>query len=324
MKKFLSYIAIFFAVAALLLFIYGQFCEKFFLERKYFPTESRRSWAMKQYKGQYDYAVLGSSRAEGAFDMKLLDSITQKNGINISSNGSGFVDNFLVLHKFLENKNTIKTLYLQVDNYSLDPEGNFSNAFHVFNFLPFWKDSIYQNAILHYLPKKDQILFKNFPWMRFYVYNKYFSPFEVSRRILMSRRKEKKRADQLLISTTIKPEKVGDSSRFFFKNNTNRFRVNQFDVEYMEKIFSLAKENNIEIKCFTAPDFYAQKSRFSNYAETEKILLHILDKNKINYYPSNFTDVESSDLIYFKDPEHLNRYGVRLHTTRFSQIITNK
>ena len=57
--------------------------------------------------------------------------------------------------------------------------------------------------------------------------------------------------------------------------------VNPFDVEYMEKIFSLAKEHNIEIKCFTAPDFYAQKSRFSNYTETEKILLRILDKNKV-------------------------------------------
>ncbi len=324
MKKFLSYIAIFFAVAALLLFLYGQFCEKFFLERKYFPNESRRAWAMKQYNGQYDYAVLGSSRAEGAFDMILLDSISQKKGINISSNGSGFVDNFLVLHKFLDNKNTIKTLYLQVDNYSLDPEGNFSNAFHVFNFLPFWKDSTYQNAILHYLPKKDQILFKNIPWMRFYVYNKYFSPLEVSRRILLSRRKDKKRADQLLISSTIKPEILGDSSRFFFKNNSDHFSVNNFDVEYMEKIFSLAKENNIEIVCFTAPDFLAQKTRFSNYAETEKILLNILDKNKINFYPSNFTDAESSDLIYFKDPEHLNRYGVRFHTSRFAQIISNK
>ncbi len=322
MKKFLSYIAIFFAVAALLLFIYGQFCEKFFLERKYFPNESRRAWAMKQFNGQYDYAVLGSSRAEGAFDMKLLDSLSRKNGINISSNGSGFVDNFLVFHKFLENKNAIKTLYLQVDNYSLDPEGNFSNAFHVFNFLPFWKDAVYRNAITHYLPQKDKVLFKYLPWMRFYVYNKYFSPLEVSRRIFLSRKKEKKRADQLLISSTIKPEKVGDSSRFFFKNNSDRFSVNQFDVEYMEKIFSLAKENNIDVVCFTAPDFSAQKLRFSNYTETEKLLFNILNKNKINYYPSNFTDAESSDLIYFKDPEHLNRYGVRLHTIRFAQLIS--
>jgi hypothetical protein len=92
----------------------------------------------------------------------------------------------------------------------------------------------------------------------------------------------------------------------------------------MEKIFSLAKENNIEIVCFTAPDFLAQKTRFSNYTETEKILFNILEKNKINYYPSNFTDSESTDLVYFKDPEHLNRYGVRLHTFRFAQLISKK
>ena len=231
MKKFLLYIAAFFTVSALILFLYGKFCEMFFLEIKYFPIESRRAWAMKQHDGKYDYAVLGSSRAEGAFDMKLLDSIIQKNGINIGSNGSGFVDNFLVLSKFLENKNKINTLYLQVDNYCLDPERSFSNSFHVFNFLPFWKDTIYQQAISHYLTKKDKYLFNNFPWMRFYVYNKYFSPLEVSRRIYLSNRKGNKRIDQLLKSTTLKPTALKDSSRFFFKKNSRKFIIDNFDIE---------------------------------------------------------------------------------------------
>jgi hypothetical protein len=321
MKKFLKNIALFFTISAMLLFLYAQFCEWFFVQRKYFPEESRRSWAMKQINGHYDYAVLGSSRAEGAFDMILLDSLTQQSGINIASNGSGFVDNFLVLNKFLANNNHIKTLYLQVDNYSLDPEGNFSNAFHAFNFLPYWKEKTYQEAIKHYLPQKDKLLFENLPWMRFYVYNKYFSPVEVARRLMLSRKKTVKRMDQKLRANAMKPVGYGDSARFFHRPHSDSFSINPFDVAYLEKIVELAHEKNINIIAFTAPDFFAQKNRFVNYNETETKLLEILKRNHLIYIPNLFNQNENTDMLLFKDPEHLNNHGVWLYTQKFAQKI---
>jgi hypothetical protein len=323
MKKFLRNIALFFVVSFAILFGYAQFCEWFFNLKKYFPDDSRRSWAMKQQNGNYDFAILGSSRAEGAFDMKLLDSVTAQKGINIASNGSGFVDNYLVFHKFLENRNRINTLYLQVDNYSLDPEANFSNAFHVFNFLPFWKDSIYQRAITHYLSEKDRIIFKQSSWLRYYVYNKYFSPIEVSRRLLLSR-KQSKRMDQKLKGNPASTTPVNDSARFFYKSGSDSFKINSFDVTYIEKIFTLCRKNNIEIRCFTAPDFGAQRTRFTNYKFTEQKLQQILQKNKIVLMPQAFSEGQLNDMNLFKDPEHLNGSGVYIHTMAFSGMILKK
>jgi hypothetical protein len=321
MKKFLKNIVIFFAISTMVLFLYAQFCEWFFLQRKFYPEESRRSWAMKQTNGHYDYAILGSSRAEGAFDMILLDSLTHQSGINIASNGSGFVDNYLVLNKFLQNNNQIKTLYLQVDNYSLDPEGNFSNAFHAFNFLPYWKEKTYQEAIKHYLTQKDILLFNCLPWMRFYVYNKYFSPVEVGRRLMLSRKKSSKRMDQKLRANLVKPVGYGDSTRFFHSPHSDSFSINPFDVAYLEKIVELAKEKNINIIAFTAPDFSAQRNRFVNYSQTEIELTEILKRNKLKYIPNLFDQYENSDMMLFKDPEHLNNYGVWRYTQKFAQQI---
>ncbi|MEN9964799.1 MAG: hypothetical protein RL582_1894 [Bacteroidota bacterium] len=323
MRKFLRNITVFFLVSFAILFGYGQFCEWFFNLRNYLPDDSRRSWAMKQQNGQYDFAVLGSSRAEGAFDMKLLDSLSSQKGINIASNGSGFVDNYLVFQKFLENRNHINTLYLQVDNYSLDPEANFSNAFHVFNFLPFWKDSLYQQAISHYLSEKDRTIFQYSPWLRYYVYNKYFSPIEVSRRLWLSR-KQAKRMDQKLKANPVLVASKPDSARFFHKAGSDRFSINPFDVMYMEKIVTLCKEKNIRIICFTAPDFSAQRLRFSNYDSTEQKLNQILIKNQVDLMSASFNSDQLNNLNLFKDPEHLNPHGVWLHTLAFAKQMNHK
>ena len=323
MKKFLKHIGLFFIVSFAILFAYAQFCEWFFNLKDYFPDDSRRSWAMKQKNGNYDYAVLGSSRAEGAFDMQLLDSVTLQKGINIASNGSGFVDNYLVFYSFLKNNNHIKTLYLQVDNYSLDPEANFSNAFHVFNFLPFWKDTVYQQPIQHYLSEKDKLIFTKTPWLRYYVYNKYFSPIEVSRRILLSRKKSKRMDQKLKGSPDVATSNM-DSARFIYKPGSDTFKINPFDVTYMEKIFELCRENNIEIRCFTAPDFVGQRTRFSNYASTEQKLYQMLKKNGLSLMPMAFNEAQMKDMNLFKDPEHLNGSGVWIHTMAFAGMAIKK
>lgn len=303
-----------------LLSAYGFFCEWFFTKEKYFPDESKRAWSMKQQNTRFDYAVLGSSRAEGAFDMSLLDSLLQQKGINIGCNGSGFVDNYLVFSRFIQNHNSIKTLFLQVDVYSLDPEHNFSNSFHVYNFLPFWKEDIFKTAISHYLTRSDSLVFTYLPWMRFYVYNKYFSPFEVLRRVKngQSVKIAKKDRPQYYFTTP----KIFTDSSIFYKNSIPRgITIQSFDVDYLNKIIALAKEQGIKVVLFTAPDFIHQESVFTNYQRTKNELDSILS-------PYSLLHVKSEDSIrrnisLFKDPAHLNNYGRFLHTVSFAKNYWN-
>jgi hypothetical protein len=281
---------------------------------------------MKHEYKRYDYAVLGSSRAEEAFDMSLLDSLLHQKGINIGCNGSGFVDNYLVFTKFLQNKNTVKTLFLQVDIYSLDPEHNFSNSFHVYNFLPFWHDSIFKSAISHYLTTSDSLIFTYTPWMRFYVYNKYFSPFEMIRRLKQEKSRKKRGGDKPRWFSHIPIVKT-DSSIFYKKEYSRVVNIQSFDVEYLKKIIELAKANNIQVVLFTSPDFIEQERIYSNYSSANKYLDSIL----IPYSTIRFEADDSirRNLSLFKDPAHLNDYGKFLYTKLFvgkywNYIETNK
>ena len=320
MKSFFRELFIYLSLIFLILSVYGFFCEWFFTKEKYFPDDSKRAWSMKQQNTNYDYAVLGSSRAEGAFDMSLLDSLIQQKGINIGCNGSGFVDNYLVFSRFIQNHNKIKTLFLQVDVYSLDPEHNFSNSFHVYNFLPFWNKDIFKTATTHYLSNSDSLVFTYLPWMRFYLYNKYFSPFEVLRRIKNARSVKSFKKDKPVLFNKAPDNRI--DSNIFYKNTiAKEIVIQSFDVDYLKKIIALAKENGIKVVLFTAPDFFNQESVFLNYQSTKNALDSIL--NPYSLIHINAEDSLRRDISLFKDPAHLNRYGKFLHTLSFAKKYLN-
>jgi len=319
MKKFLLNLSFFFAVCLALLITYGLVCEWFFSLDKYLTNDSKRTWSMKQSYQHFDYVVLGSSRAEGAFDMNMLDSLTGLKGINIGANGSGFVDNYLVLYKFIQNKNTFNYIFLQTDIYSLDPSRSFSNAFHVFNFIPYWKSPEFKTAISHYLDNTDQVLFSWVPWLRFYKYNKYYSPIQMIARI-KGRKEKNKRIDHYIKSTAMFPKNlIIDSTIFFKPKGSRKIIVDSFDVVYLEKILNLSKSNGISVVCFTAPDFYYQDQIYSNYHKVNASLVSFLQERDVKYLAAN--DSLKMHVENFKDPGHLSDYGRFLNTVSFSKSI---
>jgi hypothetical protein len=322
MKFFILRSFIFLSICFLALAAYGLFCEWFFRNDTYLPQSSKRYWAMKLKNGDYDYAVLGSSRAEGAFDLNLLDSLIGLQGVNIAANGSGYVDNYLVLNKFLKNGNKIKYLFLQADIYSLDPEGSFSNAFHVYNFAPYYKDSVYKKAIDHYLSNEDQQMFHYISWLRFYKYNKYFSPLQVCQRYKQSKSSLKRPDLNVFADSSFRNDFIQDSSRFYKKPGSKQFKVDSFDLHYFYKIIQLTKENNISLICFTAPDFHYQKKIYSNYQILKSRFYGNINMLGIPHIlPPSYL---SNEINYFHDPGHINDYGRFYFTKYFSNIIINK
>lgn len=162
---------------------WGRFCNWFFSKPEYLDDKSnKRAWVVKLRDKKFDRGVLGSSRAYNSFDMASLNRYLGGSDVNLGANGSGYVDNFLTLYLFLANHNHIDTLFLQVDIYSLDSKSNFSNAFHTYQFLPYWSDSIVVRSLWPYLDSKDRVIWTYLPDLRYFKYNKYFSPKEVARR----------------------------------------------------------------------------------------------------------------------------------------------
>ena len=304
MKLFLLKSSLWLGLGIAFIFGYGTFCDYFFQQRQYLDLSEKKQWILAQQGGSYDYAVLGSSRAFGAFDMNLLDSLTGLNGINLGANGSGFKDNYLVLCLFLKS-NKINKLYLQVDMASLNSKTSFSNEFHAFTFMPFWEEEEVRKVLKEEIHILNNPIGSFAPQWRYFYFNKYFSPKEVMRRIQLS----KTNRDFFtpfkggITGEYIAPKKGGIKTYQIPKT------VDPSDWNYLMKILTKSESAGIEMILFAAP-------RYRDSHEELKKLLSSLSNQKI--FPDRF---DNSDQELFYDQGHLSDKGRKEFSLSFSANI---
>ena len=263
----------------------------------------KRTWNISQRGGNYDYAVLGSSRAFGAFDMPLLDSLTGWKGINLGANGSGFKDNYLVWSLFLKN-NQVNRLFLQVDMGSLNSKTTFSNDFHAFTFFPFWEEKEVREVLQEEIPVMAHPLTELAPQWRYFYFNKYFSPKEVIRRFL-----EGGETSDIFLKTRGGIQET--------KNTPSATKItpiplpqtpDEEDWRYLLKVKALAEQAGIAVIFFSAP----------KYQDEQREVGELLSQFP-NWYisPEGF---DQSKLSYFQDQGHLTNLG----RGYFTKILATK
>lgn len=316
MKSFIKKIVIINIVLIGFIGSWGHFCDWFFANPEFLDhTSNKRAWSIKQRNEEYDFAVLGSSRAFGSFNMMQLSELTKKEGINISANGSGYVDNYLILYLFLKNNNKIKTLFLQVDIYSLNSKQSFSNAFHTYEFLPYWSDPTIKEGLQPFIDKKELFIWTYFSSFRYFNYNKYFSPKEVIRRFGV------RSADSPFDKTFGGPYDDGKDTyeqqdNFIITSNHNR-DFDLLDVKYLSKIIKLCNQNQINIIAYKAPELVMQQKAILNYMDLNKQIDSLLSHDHIPYL-TTYVMIEN-DVSNFSDPTHLSMKGRELFTRTFSE-----
>lgn len=278
----------------------------FFSKVEFLDKSYKKQWVLSQVDNRFDYAVLGSSRGYGAFEMRALDSLIGAKGINISSNGSGFKDNFLMLHLFLKN-NIVENLFLQVDLTSLNSRKMLSNEFHAYTFLPYWNDSVVRGVLRDGERKYDNRFTVFFPEWRYFLYNKYFSPKEIIRRAFLVK-------DKPDLFTKHSGGLMGygiPNERDFVEKYSKYREIDQQDQCYLEKILELAKSKNIGVVLFTAPEYQAN----------HKFLKSVLSRYQV---PIIFPETELEErLDIFTDPGHMNDIGREWFTLNFSREINS-
>ncbi|MEJ1237898.1 hypothetical protein WBG78_07215 [Chryseolinea sp. T2] len=315
MKHFIRNIAIGVGILIAFIFCWGRFCDWYFAETKYFDDKTnKRAWALKLEDRKYDYGVLGSSRAYSSFDMVSLNSLLGLKGVNLGANGSGYVDNFLVLYLFLANGNVIDTLFLQVDIYSLDSKANFSNAFHTYQFLPYWRDSIVANSLYPYLDAKERLLWEYLPDIRYFKFNKYFSPKEVVRRYQFSKQ-HVSGFDKTFGGPPGESFEEGGNKMSADREAKER-SFDDLDVAYLLKIIQLCKANYIYLVAYKAPELSISLKNTSNYSALQAEIDEMLTQRNVPYI--EFNEVSAGDADSFSDPTHLNSRGREAFTKSFS------
>lgn len=305
-----------------MVFGYGKFCDWFFTQKKYLDSvNNKRAWNLAHENKEFDFVVLGNSRAYGVFDMNLLNEKLGLKGINLGAPGSSFVDNYLTLNLFLKNNNKVKEIFLQVDLYSLNSKLAFDEPFHKYHFIQYWHDPVVKRTIIDFSSDRESRFLNIFPEARYVKFNKYYSFKEVIRRY-QSKDHKKSPFDKTL----------GGVTDFFLGLHgpiidrvytpSFTFAIDKKDSYYLENLIYLCKLNNIKVTAFRAAEYAPGKNLIINYHDAYKEIEHVLTQMEIPYLMLT-SDMEKNP-AYFYDRGHLSKAGLITFTQLFIDEIKKK
>ncbi|RKS50609.1 hypothetical protein BC962_2381 [Gillisia mitskevichiae] len=309
MKHFLKKIFAYLLIFICFLLVYGVVCDLLYKNKNMFLGNTKRYWQLSIKNTDYDYAVIGSSRAYGSIDVNLLDSLTDQNGINLGLDGSGFNENYVSVKLFLLNKNKLDKIYLQIDPYSFMSKESFSNSFYAYAYLPYWdSDETIKDVLHEEIPLiKDSPFY--IPYLGYFIYNNYYSPFQIINSFL--------KYDTFCENSEFncingnKLEKQSISNQPIITNaGILNFTMNKRDNYYYNQILELAAENNIQIITFTAPTLENLDNDFENF----------LQNIKSDIYFKSGMDWMSQEK-YFINHTHINFEGRKVFTTEFANFL---
>ena len=305
----------FFTITSYIIFLYLVL----FLLDNYFSVTAQKNTVIKNYwllnkkQSEFENAFLGSSRVLNMMDASIFDGQGSTNSINLGLSGVGYAEQYLIYRLFTEqNKNTIKTLFVEISYFSLiTPDSAFSYPFHEYFYFPYIKsDFVYETIQDKSKNKLKCLAWRYLPFIKYAEFNVNFRPF-----ILFNSSYKEGAANNFDKSGNLlleeQNEKIYSSKQY--TNSTMDLK----NISYLNKILELAKKNHKNIYLYTAPLNKTFLSYSLKASENYKQALNtIIRKYKLSYF--NFEDHKISyEPGNFIDRTHLNKTA----SIKFSKIL---
>lgn len=290
MNKFLKTIA-FYGLASFIVLNLIAYLSLYFLGKSCFYKQQFVQNGIKETT--FDYVVLGSSTGLTTLDTKLIDSLTQKNGLNISIDDSGLSSHYLMLQHFYLSGKSTKKLILAIMPDDLENDKPKLNG-NDYRFLPHNNEDVVQ-SFFNEIDGDNKIIYQTSKYLPLigvsYFNSELFFPailsiFQPTKRNLFD---EKGNYSYPNIETSKKLEKVIlKTKKIEYKN------------PYLTKIIDFCKLNEIELILYQSPIY-----------KSEVIFPEGL--NCVNQV-SLFNDAE-----FFYDEIHVNSKGRKICSEDFSK-----
>lgn len=239
-----------------LLFIAAFILDNFF-SKKYSQNQALNSNWVWQMEGQnLDYAFMGSSRVKSGVYVHKIDSLLQKNGLNIADHGIGIAEQYLLVNKFLRSNKT-QYLFLQVD-YAAQNSEDYTYPFHDYNYFPYMADSVAGNVIKDKAGVFKYWFWKYIPMFKYAEFNS-----EYIRELFLEKAKLNRndKGDVLirkgsaggklnLFDAAKGTKGLATKDKHFFGN----FGYNKVDSVYLHNLITTSQRNGTKVILFTTPE----------------------------------------------------------------------
>lgn len=249
---------------------------------------NRAQQALAMKDGDFDYIILGSSRAVHHINPVVLNEKYNRNGINLAYVASFSNEYYLILKTLIENNNQIDTLFVQIDyTFNSIKPGTLSGTI----FMPFIRDKRYKDNYIGFGGK--YLLYYYLPFYRYLDNEPNIGVREVIANLLNIERDSEKNMGYVPLN---KKKFMGDTScSYELKDEDN------INLRYMQ---TLCDEHNIHLCFFTAPIY--------NFTSSNDLLYK---------YLGDYVDFSRlyNDIELFNDATHLNENGAKEFTDHFGE-----
>lgn len=307
-------IAFFFVLILVFFYLMDELYDKYVIK----DNRTKTYWALNQENKSYDFAILGSSRALGTLDPKILIENTNfKNGVNLGLEGIDYREIYLLTKLFLGNNNTVKNLFIQTDVYSLDTSF-FSYPFHEYKYLPLIEDKEVFRVIKQFYGKKAY-LWKYIPFLKYTEYNYQIGFKNFTKGIIGAKGNYSNTLGYNKPSKKMINKETYEYYRDQFGKGYN-IKIQDFEKIYFEKILKLAKKNHMNVVLFNAPE-YIKMIKFQK--NREKIIKYYNDRvSACGFFYYNIQDSEFvKNNEYFQNYTHVNQKGSNLFSKMFADFL---
>lgn len=290
-----------------------------FLDR--LSTESLRSekpfWVMNQRGKSYDFAVIGSSRAENCTDVRTIEKVTGKRGVNLGVQGACFADNLIMFRRFLENRNSARLLLLEVDEYAIDSKNSFMDPFKVQFYLPYLDDQWVREIVADNISGTRYHLWRYLPPTKYIEYNTMYLTYCLQYGLgRMAFDFDKTGGSRL---ETNQAPFVFDAA-WVIKNRKKVKVIDGKDLKYLNRLIAYASERGVKVLLYTAPQYHEKLKYLENHRDFLAKMKDLSRFYNVGYCNYEYDDL-TQDLALFMDASHMNAKGTVLFSTKLAEDV---
>ncbi len=280
------------------LIVFVDFAGGYFLKKHFFNISSGTYGRINEgLKSDSKVLILGSSRAMHHYDPNILSKNLNISCYNSGLGGHGLFYEYAVLNERIKNNSPDIVILDLSPNILID-----NRSYSKLNlFLPYYNKYQSFKEIIKLDPKFSNLeLISNL-----YIYNS--TGYDFIKNYLQ--KSIKNNNGYIPLQDQVNPN---DFIPFFLQSE----KIDKTKIDYLNKIISLCKKNNIKLIGVVSPTFikFDRNNRIINKLDS------IFKNHNIDFY--NYSDFPKlyKKPIYFRDQLHMNRLGAE----EFSKDISNK
>jgi hypothetical protein len=273
-------------------------------------------WIGSIHNQQYDFAVIGSSRAVYMADVLTMEKRLAMKGVNISIDGCAFAGNLAFLNLFLAHGNSINYLLIQVDEWGLiHPDSAYSYSFPDYAVLPYLDNDSVCSVLEEQRPLLKAWMWEYIPFTAYAEFSTKYPLDKVIGGFKDQSHWAEQKGSALLngFYEGIDTSKAKSHERIFYSASFN----------YLKRIVSLCRSKGITPIFYTAPIYRPFLKYEPQNENLTQVLRNLAMDEKLTYL--NFTSHPVCDsLVFFKDATHMNQKGALRFSNLFSDSLVNQ